>query len=316
MLNKNIYKYLIFLILLFKINIALAQEQNKKYPVGNNILTEKIDRFFLKNPDKLFFVWVPIIKGKSRLNFTIPKLGYEASKKHDDTADLFYLSKLNNENLVFHDNKIKNIKLQVNSTDKRFSYNQNFFKDTDIGFFIQNIKNKKLGLTFKKEFIINNNSIFSLGFEHPFKNYLLVNMGISKLSFSENYELFSNFNYETEKKTTQIEIGNIWFDVFDHYDITTSFYRETNHISSAIYFTHYNKNMKIIAGVDKEINKKDLNLFISLNLNIFSKNNNLNTDINIKNKSILDKYNRISLRDYRNKSAHKIWRDVEKINEY
>ena len=65
-------KYLIILLTnaFFLLNSSVKAD-NTNYIVGNNQdkITERIDTFFIKNPNDESLIWVPEIKGKSRYAF-------------------------------------------------------------------------------------------------------------------------------------------------------------------------------------------------------------------------------------------------------
>lgn len=289
----------------------VAADENHIITSSHDIVsvTEQLNNYFDSYPKKDTALWLPIVNGKTRLSFEIPRIGYQSSKKYKDTSDLFYLSKINNRHWSIYNNKQKNLNLLISNNSTRISYNKNFLRNTHLGFFAEKKKNNPIGITISKEYIVNNDSLFRLNIDYPLGGYIYLKSGFSKLSDDEKYEIFTNLNYESKKDYVQIELGKTWFDFSEGSDLTMSIYNENSDILPAISTTNYNKKRKFTAGLDKIKSTKNFNIFIRLSISLLHKYNNLNADVEFKSNSHLINFNRFTLRNYRKKSAHKIWRE-------
>jgi hypothetical protein len=310
MLNKFIYRFFIILMCLLEVNLVTAKENNLiTLNDSINAVTDEIDIFFHTYPNENSILWLPVIKGKTRLSFLIPKTGYKTSKRYKDASDLFYLSKINTKNFLIHKNKVRNINLVFSENINQISYKESFMNNIYLGFFAHNKKDHSFGVSASKELIIDNSSLISLNINYPIQGYVEFETGFSKLSLNEKYEVFSSLNFEGMNNQSSIEIGHTWFDLIKSTDLTLSIYNKNSNILPAIYVTNYRKNTKITAGLDKIRNNKSLNLFIKLNINILNNSSKFITNLKFNSPSDLNKFKRLSLREYRVKNAHQIWRD-------
>ena len=272
-------------------------------------VSDSIDTFFSKNLNESKAIWLPVIDGKSRYAFSIPKDAYYISKKYADTSDLYYLTNKIDNKLSFHQNEVQIINMHVAKNEYKFMYKKSTLFNTNFGIFYQNLKNKSLGLTLDKNFILFENSFGKIDIE-LFKDYYpLIQTKFVRLNNNENSEI--NFNFEHEIKSNIFDLGGYytWFDTANQMDISAGMKNKNKKLYAEIFATLEHKGKAIKLGLNKVTNKSDINIFFNINLkNLFAiKDMNVILDINSSNYFNSDK--KLSLKSLRKKNLDVIWRD-------
>ena len=120
----------------------------------SNLSIENIDYFFLQNTQKKNVILAPIIKGKSRYSFSIPKDAYYIAKKHADTSDLFYLSEITDNGLKFQTNKSKSISIVISEGNSNLILSHSILSNINAGLFLKNKEKVSFGVNLNKDVII------------------------------------------------------------------------------------------------------------------------------------------------------------------
>ena len=122
-------------------------------------VSNRIESFFIKNPNEDNVLWMPKVNEKSRYIFAIPKVAFRSSKKYKDTADLYYLSKKIDNNLVLYPTKKIFFDITLSDEYLAFKLKKNLFEILDGSIFINNKVSKSVGLGLNKKFILSKNKL-------------------------------------------------------------------------------------------------------------------------------------------------------------
>lgn len=282
------------------------------YAKENNIIishdekiTNYVDNFFLKNPKQKIFTWMPVVDGKHRFKFLIPKDAYFRSKHNNDANDLYYLTKKIDEGLSLHSTNVKRIDFLLSKNDKKLIYTQNLFSNVNGGLFFKN--NDRPGLFIDKDFVLYKNILGNLEIENTEGDYPIIKTRFSNLLLDENSEVFVRLNYIHKSQTMNNEINYTWFDVKDNFDIILGLHKDNKDLSSKLYASSNVNNMKWKLGVNKS--KKKINLFFEFSKNFAISRHKINSYINISSENFFDSYRKSTLKDIRTQNQELTWRN-------
>lgn len=273
---------------------------------SSSMITQRIESFFVKHPDKLEFLWVPEIRGKSRYVLSIPRQGYNISKKYADASDLYYQTKKIDNKLLLHSNNLKNIDFFWSEDSYELKYKQNTYYDYNVGVFLKN-KNH-LGLSIGKEFVLLKNSLGNLNIDLSDNLYPLIQSQYVNLLKNENSELFINTNYSTQLNNLESSIGYVWFDLLDQFDFTIGINQKKRKILPEAYATFGDDKMKFQIGFNQGKYNSNTKMFISLVFKNITNNQKFNTNLTLNSKHSLNENDNLSLKNFRKKSLDQIWR--------
>ena len=299
--------YTLIITLLMPVSVN-ANEINHISNSSSNFSIENIDYFFLQNPEKKNVILAPIIKGKSRYSFSIPKDAYYISKKHADASELFYLSEQINNGLKFQSNKLKNIDILVSENYSNFILSQSILTNINAGLFFKNKEKISFGLDLNKDFIISKNALGNFGVEQVKDEYTALNAKFVKLSNNENSEFYGNINHELKSNHLNVGIGNTWFDIANQFDFTLGIHEQDKKVESEVYATFGDENIKFKVGLDQIKNNFNMNIFFNLKFeNTFNKEN-FGSNIIITSKDSMFGLKKLSLKSFRKKNLDKLWK--------
>ena len=285
-----------------------AKEINSISTNSSSSPVEKIDQFFIQNPQKKNVIWAPKIKGKSRYSFSIPKDAYFMAKKHADTSDLFYLSEINDNELKFQSNKSKNIDIVISENNSNLILSQSILSNINAGLFLKNKEKISFGVNLNKDVIISKNALGNFGVEQAKDEYMVFNAKFVKLSNNENSEFYGNINHEFKSDHLNVGIGNTWFDIANQFDLTLGIHEQGKKVESEFYATFGDENMKFQVGLNQIKNNSNMNMFFNLKFENVLNKENFGTNVTITSKDSVFSLGKLSLKSFRRKNLDKLWK--------
>ena len=304
-------KYVLILLtstLLMHSSSVMAEVDN--YIIGNNEykLTQRIDDFFNERPNEKNVYWSPIVRGKSRYSFSIPREGQKIASKYADASDLYYLSKQINDGLKLQPNKLKNIDIIISENNSELILSQSILSDIDVGLFFKNKEKISFGLSLDKDFIISKNALGNFGVEQSMGEYTVFNAKFVKLSNYENSEFYGNVNHELTSDNLNIGIGYTWFEMVNQVDLTVGIQEQDSNVESELYATFGGERMKFQIGLDQIKNNSDMNIFFNLKFEHNLEMKKFGTNVIMTSKDSIFGTRNLSLKTFRRKNLDTLWK--------
>ena len=309
------YGLITFIFILF-LPVYYAQAEEDDYINGNTgiEITERIESFFSKNPNKKRVLWYPEIKGKSRYALSIPKDGYLASKKYSDSSDLYYLSRKIDNGLNLQLNKLKYLDIIMSKNKSKLFFKRNSFYNINVGLFHQKSEKKSYGLTIDKDLIISRNALSNFGLEQSYGEYTKFDVKFVKLTNNENSEFYGNLNYKFKSDILNVGIGNTWFDIGNQFDFTVYIQEQDRKVVSDVYATLGNDSARFQIGLNQIKNTSNVNVFLNLKFENTLNNKNFGTNVILTSKESISGLRNLSLKSFRKKNLDKLWRKYINFN--
>jgi hypothetical protein len=298
------YYNIIIIILLTPMTI---QAEEIEY-IPSNSMVENIDRFFIQKPQKRSVLLTPIVKGKSRYSYSIPRDAYYISKRHADASDLFYLSQQIDSGLKLQSNKLKNIGIVISENNSNLILSQSILSNINAGMFLKNKEKTSFGINLNKGFIISKNAFGNFGVEQVKDEYTVFNAKFVKLSNNENSEFYGNIKHEFKSNHLNVGIGNTWFDIANQFDLTLGAKEQGKKVESEIYATVGDETMKFQIGFDQIENSSNLNMFFNLKFENILNKENFGSKLIISSKNSVFGLRNLSLKSFRRKNLDKLWK--------
>jgi len=302
------YVIALFVNLFFFLNNSVRAE-NFNYINGNTEfkITQRIDNYFTKYPTKKRVLWLPEIKGKSRYAFSIPKDAYLNSKKYLDASDLYYLSKKIDKGLKFQSYKSNNINLFIVKDNHKVVLNKRFASNINVGMFLEK-KEKSLGVSIDKDFILSKNVLGNFAFKQHKDDYTILNARFVKLMNNENSELSAIINHKLNSSVLDLNLGYTWFEIANNFDFTAEIKQNNNKLKSDIYASFGEENVKLQVGLNDIKGNSDASFFVNLRFEDIIKNGHFGSNIymNTKNEMIFN--DNLSLKKFRKQGLDSLWR--------
>ena len=307
--------FVLFVNIFFLHSGSLRAEINN-YIFGNNEhkLTKRIDSFFGKYPNEKKVIWQPEIKGKSRYALSIPKDGYQYSKKYFDFSDLYYLSQKIDNGLDIQPNKSKYIDFFISKNNSKLSFNQNFSSNINVGLFFQQKEKNSFGLAINKDLIISRNILSNFEFEKTNYENTRFNIKFVRLSNNENGEFYGNINHKFQSDVLNVGVGHTWFEIANQFDFTLAVQEYDKKVESELYATFGNDRKQLQIGLNKIKNNSNMNMFINLKFENTLNKNKLKTNGIITSKNNILGLRNLSLKSFRKKNLDMLWKKYIKYN--
>jgi hypothetical protein len=280
----------------------------------SNLSIENVDYFFLQNTQKKNVILAPIIKGKSRYSFSIPKDAYYIAKKYADASDLFYLSEINDDGLKFQSNKSKNIDIVISENNSNLILSHSILSNINAGLFLKNKEKISFGINLNKDFIISKNAFANFGVEQAKDEHMAFNVKFVKLFNNENTEFYGYVNHEFKPNHLNVGIGNTWFDIANQFDLTLGIHEHSKKVESELYATFGYDNMKFQVGLNQIKNNSNMNMFLNLKFENIFKKENFGSKIIITSKESISGLRNLSLKSFRRKNLDKLWKEHMNYN--
>ena len=303
--------YKLVILLLVPISIQ-AEEVNYISNDINTQIVSTIDKFFIEQPQKKNVIWIPKINGRSRYAFSIPKDAYLISKKHSDSFELYYLSEIIDNGYTLHQDKSITLDFFSSRDNFRATFEQRFLSNINAGLFFEK-KDNLIGINFNKEFIVSENALSDFGFEQVKDNYTIFKTRFVKLTKNEDAELSGNITHEFKSNIFNAEVAYTWFDIANKFDFTAGLKQASNIVSSEIYGTFSEENVKFQIGLNEIRNTSNMNIFFNLTFEDIINVKNFSSKIThtTKNNFIVDNLTLKRLRIY---NLDSIWRKYFRYN--
>jgi len=303
--------YKLVILLLVPISIQ-AEEVNYISNDINTQIVSTIDKFFIEQPQKKNVIWIPKINGRSRYAFSIPKDAYLISKKHSDSFELYYLSEIIDNGYTLHQDKSITLDFFSSRDNFRATFEQRFLSNINAGLFFEK-KDNVIGIIFNKEFIVSENTLSDFGFEQVKDNYTIFKTRFVKLTKNEDAELSGNITHEFKSNIFNAEVAYTWFDIANKFDFTAGLKQASNIVSSEIYGTFSEENVKFQIGLNEIRNTSNMNIFFNLTFEDIINVKNFSSKIThtTKNNFIVDNLTLKRLRIY---NLDSIWRKYFRYN--
>ena len=289
-----------------------AEEVNYiSYDINTSVVS-KIDKFFTEKPQKTNVIWTPKINGRSRYAFSIPKDAYLISKKHSDSSELYYLSEIIDNGYTLHQDKSQTLDIFSSRDNFRATFEQRFLSNINAGLFFEK-KDNLIGINFNKEFIVSENALSDFGFEQVKDNYTIFKTRFVKLTKNEDAELSGNISHEFKSNIFNVEVANTWFDIANKFDFTVGLKQASNIVSSEIYGTFSEENVKFQIGLNEMRNISNMNIFFNLTFEDIVNVKSFSSKIThtTKNDFIVDN---LTLKRLRKHNLDLIWRKYFKYD--
>ena len=291
-----------------------ANEINHSSNDLSNFSVENIDQFFLQNPQKKNVIWTPIIKGKSRYSFSIPKDAHYIAKKHTDASDLFYLSEQNDNGLKFQSSKSKNIDILISENNSNLILSQTILSNISAGIFFKNKTKISFGANLNKDVILSKNALGNFGVEQAKDEYTVFSAKFVKLSSNENSEFYGNINHEFKSDHLNVGIGNTWFGIANQFDLTLGIQEQTKKVESELYATFGDEDIKFQIGLNQIVNNSNMNMFFNLKLENTLNKRNFGLNVILTSKENMFGLKKLSLKSFRKKNLDKLWKKYMNYN--
>jgi len=274
----------------------------------NQSAIKKVDKYFADNPNQSEAILFPVFNQNRKNSFIIPKKGFLVAKKYQDSSDLYYYSKYQENKMSLHPVENNNINIFLSNSLKKLQFTHQFKSGFGLGMAIQNNGNSAIDLVIEQNLVINDN-LLNLNIKQSEK-YPTFNANLLRLSESENSEIFSSFFYELKSKNIYGEIGNTWFDVTKNVDFTFALQSNNHDLMSSIHTSYNLDDMRIHFGINEIKNKSDFNIFFDLVVEFYFKNQSLNTHLSSNSSGLFEHYFKQSLKPLRKNNADQIWRKL------
>ena len=289
-----------------------AEEVNDiSYDINTSVIS-KIDKFFTEKPQKTNVIWTPKINGRSRYAFSIPKDAYLISKKHSDSSELYYLSEIIDNGYTLHQDKSQTLDILSSRDNFRATFEQRFLSNINASIFFEK-KDNLIGINFNKEFIVSENALSDFGFEQVKDNYTIFKTRFVKLTKNEDAELSGNISHEFKSNIFNAEVAYTWFDIANKFDFTAGLKQASNIVSSEIYGTFSEENVKFQIGLNEMRNISNMNIFFNLTFEDIVNVKSFSSKIThtTKNDFIVDN---LTLKRLRKHNLDLIWRKYFKYD--
>ena len=297
------------------IPISIQAEESNHVIIGfNDTVINKIDDFFSTQPTKKNVIWTPIIKGKSRYSFSIPKDAHYIAKKHTDASDLFYLSEQNDNGLKFQSSKSKNIDILISENNSNLILSQTILSNISAGIFFKNKTKISFGANLNKDVILSKNALGNFGVEQAKDEYTVFSAKFVKLSNNENSEFYGNINHEFKSDYLNVGIGNTWFGIANQFDLTLGIQEQTKKVESELYATFGDEGIKFQIGLNQIVNNSNMNMFFNLKFENVLNKENFETNVTITSKDSIFGLGKLSLKSFRKKNLDMLWKKYINYN--
>jgi len=304
MLNKLI----IYICFLLYASETFSKELEKEFlnNNGDNTVNE-MKLFFYKNPQITNLLWSPLIDGRKRLKFSIPKLGFDEAYKSQDFSTLFYESQIKHERLVRHSSSQKKANLFISPNNFQFKLDYKNVSGFTGGVFFKKKQKRLFGFSVGKEFILENSSLINFDIKYNSSKNIELDTSFIKLLHSEKAEMFSLFSLNNDDKTIG-EFGINLFDIQDTFDLILSSKLIDKNLTGELVIHSQNKNYDFLMGITDLNFTKNSKLFMEFRFDFLPNNKKFNTLININSSNNSRNYIRPSMKKYRLLNADKWWR--------
>jgi hypothetical protein len=299
--------YKIILLLLMPVSIQ-AEESNNVIIGYNNLIMNKIDEFFLTQTQKKNVIWTPIIEGKSKYAFSIPKDAYLRSVNHGDSSDLYYLSEKIDTGLNFQPNNSKNIEIITSENDSQLILGQNILSNINARLFLRNKDRKSFGFKLDKDVIIFENVLGSFGFEQAKGENIVFDAKFVKISNNEDSEFYGNINHKYKSDHLNVGIGNTWFEILNQFDFSVGIQEQDKKVEADLYATFGDKKMKFQIGLNQIKSNSNMNLFFNLKFENILNKKKFGTNLIITSQDSIPALRNLSLKSFRKKNLDNLWR--------
>lgn len=278
----------------------------------NTSVVSKIDKFFTEKSQKTNVIWTPKINGRSRYAFSIPKDAYRISKKHSDSSELYYLSEIIDNGYTLHQDKSQTLDILSSRDNFRATFEQRFLSNINASIFFEK-KDNLIGINFNKEFIVSENALSDFGFEQVKDNYTIFKTRFVKFTKNEDAELSGNISHEFKSNIFNAEVAYTWFDIANKFDFTAGLKQASNIVSSEIYGTFSEENVKFQIGLNEMRNISNMNIFFNLTFEDIVNVKSFSSKIThtTKNDFIVDN---LTLKRLRKHNLDLIWRKYFKYD--
>lgn len=285
-----------------------VKAEDNNYISGNNDykITERIDSFFIKHPNKKKVFWSPEIEGKSRYAFSIPKDAYLFSKKYSDTSDLYYLSGQIDNGLKFKPNRSKGINFYVSKSNFKANFQQRLQSNIIAGVFLE--KNESFGITLNKEIILTEKNLGVFGFEQSQGEPTTFKAKLITLNKNETSELFSSISHKFNSNIFDVDVRNTWFDIANQIDFTLGIKRNNSKVTSDIYASVGKKKTKFQVGLNQIKDNSSLSFFIKLKFEDIIDKKYLDSKLIISSENSITHDEYLSLKGFRRHNLDALWR--------
>ena len=277
-----------------------------------NSTEENIDQFFLQNPQKNNVILSPIIRGKVRYSFSIPREAYYISKKHLDTSDLYYLSNQIDSGLKFHSDNSKKLDMVISENNLNLILSQRILSNVNVGLFLRNNNKKSFGFNLDKDVILSQNALGNFGLEQVKGEYTVFNAKFIKLAKNENSEFFGHIDHEFKSDILNIGIGYTWFEIANQFDLSASIQEQGKKVESDLYATFGDENTKFQIGLNHKNNYSNMHLFLNLKFENTFNMKNLGTKLLLTSKDNIFGLRNLSLKSFRKKNLDMLWKQYMK----
>jgi len=269
--------------------------------------TQFIESYFNDYPEARNIIWAPEVDGFTRFEFKISKNAYFRSKKYKDSSDLYYLSKVEDNDISLTSRPLRNFGLTLKKSQYKLSYLQNINENFLIGAHILPSDNRSFGGEFSYTKVMDNSKLFNIYTvikNNNMSNIKLTGTSLNKNEFSEFF-LFGKL-YEHQKHNI-FSVGQRWFDAYHNYDIVPAITHRENKLELSLLTEATFANYNIKFGVNAQKKSKQPKVFFEITKVFFGKNHS-KYSINAKssNSSNID-YK--SLKSTRIHALPQIWKE-------
>ena len=276
--------------------------------VFNNPVVEKIDQYFIENPQKTNVIWSPKIKGKTRYSFLIPRYGHEIAKKNTDSSDLYYLSEKIDNGLKVHSNISKNIDIIISKNNSNIILSQSIVPGINAGLFLKKKDKESFGLILHKDVILSKNSLGNVGVEQAKDKYTVFNAKFAKLFNNENSEFYGNINHKFKSNILDIDLGHTWFEIANQIDITAGIQERGKKVDSYVYATYDYENLKFQIGLNQNNSNSNTNMYFNMKFENVLNKKKVRTNVMVTSRDSVFGPRRLSLKSYRKKNLDIQWK--------
>lgn len=195
---------------------------NLVIPVDRVSEAKSISNYFIENPDTDRVNWNPYSEQLERFDFMIPREAFFTALRFQDSSDLYYLSKINDNGLTLSDNTYARVMLKVDADTHELAYSKKLNNSLSVGAQIISGDSYSLGGNFSYNQVLKDSVL--LNFDGIIHSNQLSELEIGSvfLTNNEHAEIFFQLNVFDDVRKKVLSIGKTWFDINDFSDFSSS----------------------------------------------------------------------------------------------
>ncbi|MDC1292426.1 hypothetical protein N8Y37_02745 [Amylibacter sp.] len=305
MLGNSPNKTILLLTLLISLEGTYADEKShapKKFE--NTANTEIISNFFKANQSSDKFTWYPNLGKFKRFEITIPRRDFLTAEKLKDTSDLYYISKINTQNLTFSGMQQSQTDFTLSPNNLQILYKKPLIYNLSFGPEIIYNTELLIGGNASYDYILKELGVFHFNTSVYDNGLFKAQIGSVFLTDSEKSEFFIQSSLFENSNLNEFNIGKTWFDINNTFDFTAVLNTEKETQSLILFYEHEVNDYQFYLGADINTNPKKNEIYFGLSKTLERNKGKIN---NIYINNINLSFKPMSLKKIRSQELFDIW---------